>query len=148
MAVTFDSTVFQGVSFDLRNTSEASLAEIQALPEVEKIWPARLITLPTISELEAGETDDVKTPWNPHKSTGVDILHENGWTGSDVIVAIVDTGIDYTHPALGGGFGSGFRVSSSRLSVFDGLTDVVQVEKGYDFVGDGMKDYSQPRYLF
>lgn len=33
--------------------------------------------------------------------------------------ASLDTGIDYTHPALGGGFGSGFKV-----------------EGGYDLVGD------------
>jgi hypothetical protein len=31
-------------------------------------------------------------------------------TGSDQAVAIIDTGIDYTHPLLGGGFGPGFKV--------------------------------------
>ena len=31
--------------------------------------------------------------------------------GSGIVVAIIDTGIDYTHPALGGGFGPGFKVA-------------------------------------
>lgn len=42
----------------------------------------------------------------------------------------IDTGIDYKHPSLGGGFGQGFLVSG-----------------GYDFVGDaftGKKIFSHP----
>jgi len=31
-------------------------------------------------------------------------------TGAGVKIAVIDTGIDYTHPALGGGFGPGFKV--------------------------------------
>ena len=31
-------------------------------------------------------------------------------TGAGVTVAVMDTGIDYTHPNLGGGFGPGFKV--------------------------------------
>jgi subtilisin family serine protease len=33
-----------------------------------------------------------------------------GVTGEGVTVAVIDTGIDYTHPSLGGGFGSGKKV--------------------------------------
>jgi subtilisin family serine protease len=51
--------------------------------------------------------------------TGVDKLHNMGIYGAGTFIAVVDSGVDYTHPALGGGFGAGFKVS-----------------KGYDFVGD------------
>jgi subtilisin family serine protease len=34
----------------------------------------------------------------------------SGITGKGVTVAVVDTGIDYTQPSLGGGFGPGFKV--------------------------------------
>ncbi len=33
-----------------------------------------------------------------------------GTRGAGITVAIIDTGVDYTHPALGGGFGDGFKV--------------------------------------
>jgi hypothetical protein len=32
------------------------------------------------------------------------------FTGAGVTVAVIDTGIDYTHPSLGGGFGANFKV--------------------------------------
>jgi subtilisin family serine protease len=51
--------------------------------------------------------------------TGADVAQESGWTGAGVKVGVMDTGIDYHHPDLGGGFGPGRRVVT-----------------GYDFVGD------------
>src|SRR5688500_13823875 len=51
--------------------------------------------------------------------TGADVAQTAGWTGTGIKVAVMDTGIDYHHPDLGGGFGAGRRVTT-----------------GYDFVGD------------
>ena len=51
--------------------------------------------------------------------TGADVAQESGLTGAGVKVGVMDTGIDYHHPDLGGGFGPGSRVVT-----------------GYDFVGD------------
>jgi minor extracellular serine protease Vpr len=62
--------------------------------------------------------------------TGAADLHEEGIDGTGVRVGIIDTGIDYTHPDLGRGFGPGHRV-----------------EGGYDFVGDlylGPASFPQP----
>ena len=47
------------------------------------------------------------------------ISHYPSINGSGQSIAIIDTGIDYRHPALGGGFGPGFKVVA-----------------GYDFVDD------------
>ncbi|KAH8887981.1 subtilisin-like protein [Thozetella sp. PMI_491] len=52
--------------------------------------------------------------------TGVDTVHSMGIYGKGVKIAVVDSGIDWLHPALGGGIGPGYTVLS-----------------GYDYVGDG-----------
>ncbi|KAF9286833.1 hypothetical protein BGZ88_008864 [Linnemannia elongata] len=60
--------------------------------------------------------------------TGVTRVHaELGLTGQGVKVGIIDTGIDYTHPALGGCFGAGCRVAY-----------------GYDFVGNNYTGKNTP----
>ncbi|KAJ5100413.1 hypothetical protein N7456_006465 [Penicillium angulare] len=41
----------------------------------------------------------------PHSMTGVDKLREEGLLGSGIRVAVVDDGVDYKHPALGGCYG-------------------------------------------
>lgn len=55
--------------------------------------------------------------------TQVDKLHAKGITGKGIRVAIIDSGIDYKHPALGGCFGPGCLVTH-----------------GYDFIGDTIAD--------
>lgn len=45
-----------------------------------------------------------------HGLTGVQALRETNVTGRGITVAVIDTGIDYLHPALGGGIGNGFKV--------------------------------------
>ncbi|MEM7037601.1 MAG: S8 family serine peptidase, partial [Bacteroidota bacterium] len=47
------------------------------------------------------------------------ISNNPGTTGNGIRVGIIDTGVDYNHPALGGGFGTGFKVAG-----------------GYDFVAN------------
>ncbi|KAM0326773.1 hypothetical protein ACHAQA_006647 [Verticillium albo-atrum] len=113
---TFDSTLFHGASFDLRNGTAGVLQELEALPEVERIWPAGIFTAPETAEA-IGLSN--LPPWNPHNDTGVAAAHARGYRGEGFVVAVVDTGIDYTHPSLGGGLGPGFKV-----------------ERGYDLVGD------------
>jgi subtilisin family serine protease len=51
--------------------------------------------------------------------TGVDKLHTEGLKGDGVLVGIIDTGIDYNHPALGGCFGPGCKVAGGTDLVGD-----------------------------
>ncbi|KPM44473.1 hypothetical protein AK830_g2099 [Neonectria ditissima] len=120
-SLTYNSEIFQGVSFDINNANNDSLAEIEALPEVDKVWPAAFFSVPvdgTAAIASASSRLDYSA-WSAHNDTNVAAMHAAGYYGEDVIIAIVDSGIDYTHPAFGNGFGPGFRV-----------------ESGYDFVGD------------
>jgi minor extracellular serine protease Vpr len=58
------------------------------------------------------------------------VQSELGITGKGIRVGIIDTGIDYHHPDLGGGFGPGYRVYT-----------------GYDFVGKFFNaDPTSPSY--
>lgn len=55
-----------------------------------------------------------------NKIIGADkVWTDYGVTGKGITICIIDTGIDYNHPALGGGFGPSFKVIS-----------------GYDFVNN------------
>ncbi|KAJ4178091.1 hypothetical protein NW755_013430 [Fusarium falciforme] len=120
-SLVFDSEVFRGVSFDVKNATNNTLAEIEALPEVAKIWPAAFFHLPVEGSAAVADSDSRLTypAWSVHNDTNVAAMHRAGHFGEDVVIAIVDSGIDYTHPAFGGGFGPGYRV-----------------EAGYDLVGD------------
>jgi subtilisin family serine protease len=60
--------------------------------------------------------------------TQVDRLQREGYTGKGTTIAILDTGIDYLHPALGGCFGE----------------DRCLVTKGWDFVGDDYNGRNEP----
>ncbi|RDA91516.1 hypothetical protein CP533_4589 [Ophiocordyceps camponoti-saundersi (nom. inval.)] len=56
--------------------------------------------------------DDEQQGLNSHFiSMQIDQLHKKGITGKGSKIAIIDTGVDYTHPALGGCFGPGCVVS-------------------------------------
>ncbi|KAG8411102.1 hypothetical protein J3458_016212 [Metarhizium acridum] len=59
------------------------------------------------------DDDRVESPWN-HLMTHVDKLHEEGYLGSGIKIATVDTGVDYKHPALGGCFGPGCKVATGE----------------------------------
>ncbi|KAI1141342.1 subtilisin-like protein [Hypoxylon sp. FL0543] len=55
---------------------------------------------------------------------GVDKLHQLGIKGKGVKVGIIDTGVDYRHPALGGGFGPGFKIAGGWSWLADNGTAV------------------------
>lgn len=78
----------------------------------------------TFSSKRQGEgvshnNDTREDVFSPHIITQVDKLRAEGITGKGIRIAIVDSGVDWKHPALGGCFGPG-----------------CVVEAGYDLTGD------------
>jgi len=102
--------IWRGLS--VQSSSEAA-SVLGRLSSVRAVYP--------VLRVDIGPVD----PANPElihalAMTGADIAQNDlGLTGTGVKVAVIDSGIDYHHPDLGGGFGPGYRVVT-----------------GYDFVGD------------
>ncbi|KAF6809557.1 subtilase [Colletotrichum sojae] len=119
----FASDVFSGASIE---TETYTLDTLLKLPDVLNVWPNEEVKLVPL-EPKAAAPDEGLT-YTTHNVTGVSKLHAQGIFGKGVKVGVVDTGIWYDHPALGGGFGPGFKVAA-----------------GYDFVGDGLYPQSGPK---
>lgn len=96
------------------STSSANSGKLAQLPGVKAVYPVFTVQIP---ETNQSSEPDLSTAL---AMTGADIAQsELGYTGDGIRVAVMDTGIDYDHPDLGGCFGPGCRVN-----------------EGWDFVGD------------
>ncbi|KEY66377.1 hypothetical protein S7711_05810 [Stachybotrys chartarum IBT 7711] len=111
----FRSDVFLGVAVESTNENFDTLQQKSA---VSRAWNSNKIKLDIINA-QTFNDDIAASVYSVHNMTGVDRLHEAGIKGNGAIVAVVDTGINWAHSDLGGGFGPGFKVSG-----------------GYDLVGD------------
>lgn len=148
--------LFKGVSFTLKETEdeESAAQKILALPEVRKIWPVRSYSMPkhdvawTGNEGTASLTsgvlkrqDNGNDTFAPHVMIQVDQLHARGFRGAGIKIAIVDTGVDYKHPALGGCFGEEKCLVSFGADLvgddYDGDNTPVPDADPYDCDGHG-----------
>jgi hypothetical protein len=93
------SRVLNGVAIELREGE--TVESLKRLPNVARVTPDSIVTA------FSGGASNAHVA--PRANAG----------GTGVIVAVIDTGVDYNHPALGGGFGAGKKVIG-----------------GYDFVND------------
>ncbi|KAI0049871.1 subtilisin-like protease [Auriscalpium vulgare] len=122
--------LFVGAAITLDDANDAK--ELQQAPGVIAIRPVIVVPAPkpVESHIISGPNDANVPPdtQSTHVLTGVDKLHAEGRFGAGIKIGIIDTGVDYTHPSLGGGFGPGFKVAS-----------------GYDFVGDYYEAGLTPR---
>ena len=102
--------LWNGLSIQIESRDLARLGKVKG---VRALYPVIDIPIPRTAP---GEETDLATAL---AMTGADVAqNELGFTGKGIRVGIIDTGIDYHHPDLGGGFGPGYRVYT-----------------GYDFVG-------------
>ncbi|KAL8369731.1 hypothetical protein RB595_000185 [Gaeumannomyces hyphopodioides] len=114
---TYESPLFTGAVVEV--DSEGGAASFAAGKQVINMWPNHVLALDQPLDKQSFLDDVSAVDYSVHKATGVDRLHAAGILGQGVKVAVVDTGVWYKHPALGGGFGPGFKVAG-----------------GWDFAGD------------
>ncbi|KAG9227173.1 hypothetical protein CCMSSC00406_0004288 [Pleurotus cornucopiae] len=118
-----------GASMNLK--SAADLEKVKTVPGVRHIQPVLRIRRPLpVHHTTIESPNDPNVPKNAlstHLMTGVDKVHAKGLFGEGIRIGIVDTGVDYTHPSLGGKLGKGHKVIG-----------------GHDFVGDHYNGTNDP----
>ena len=98
-------TVINAVVLDV---SAEQIAEIEKLPEVKKVTPnyeVKAFLMDSVPLIGANQVWQLDVDGNNCVTSGKECL-----TGKGVNIAIIDTGVDYTHPDLGGCFGAGCKV--------------------------------------
>lgn len=115
-------TLWNGISIAI---TPGELNKLSRLGNIKALYPVVTIAQPEVTP-ESG-----KDLASALAMTGADTVQsELGYTGKGIKVGVIDTGIDYKHPDLGGGFGPGHRVFT-----------------GWDFVGEDYNaDSSSPGY--
>ncbi|KAH6897584.1 peptidase [Coprinopsis sp. MPI-PUGE-AT-0042] len=121
--------VFVGASITVGTSDD--VASIESLPGIKAIHPVKIYDRPqpVYQHVVTGTNDPELPPIgdSAHILTGVDKLHAQGIKGKGIKVAIIDSGVDYQHPFLGGAIGPDKKVIA-----------------GYDFVGDNYDGSNDP----
>ena len=117
--------------------SDAFLSKLVDIPGVDRVLPQESYQVnldTTVPYVGGGNV--AQSP--PYCLTG----------GSNIVVGILDTGIDYTHAHFGGnGTAEAYREAygtsrfDSRTTTRDGLFPTERVIDGYDFVGEDDEDF-------
>ncbi|TGO12494.1 hypothetical protein BTUL_0087g00070 [Botrytis tulipae] len=136
----FDSTAFVGLSISVTqsDTNAELQRQLSEIPGVVDVWPVYQVPHPgALSNYTNEDSFNEEFPLvQKRQSTvtgtgdlasalemgGVDKLHAKGIKGKGIKIGIVDTGVDYRHPALGGGFGTGFKISGGYSFVYNNGT--------------------------
>ena len=106
------------------NITETQAKEVKSSPFVKNVFPNYEVKASLMDSVPLINADDV---WQLNDNQGKKV------TGEGTTIAIIDTGIDYTHPDLGGCLGSNCKVIG-----------------GYDFINydnDPMDDYGHGTHV-
>jgi minor extracellular serine protease Vpr len=126
-------TLFNGFSIEATDAERAAIGHMNG---VKAVWPVLSVPMPDGDEANPELANAIQM-------TGADIAqNELGLTGAGVRVAVMDTGIDYDHSALGG---SGTDVdpnSDDGVLPAGGNFPNSRVVAGFDFVGNSYNNSS------
>lgn len=101
----FDSDLFPGVSVECDHacTAESLRAALDDSSDdaaVATVYKSTRIRILDTIKGESFSDDAAASNYSVHGITGVEKLHEDGILGAGALVAIVDSGADYNHPAV------------------------------------------------
>lgn len=92
----YESSIFNGASIE---TEAYNADDLLGLPEVARVWPNQYYNIAAYKSTRQSSGLD-PADYDVHNATGVRELHEMGIRGKGAKVAVVDTGVDYNHPAV------------------------------------------------
>ncbi|KAF7728819.1 hypothetical protein EC973_005445 [Apophysomyces ossiformis] len=108
----FDHELFRGASFKLSGSDhDKALESLLNNADVQYVYPVMSVSRPTVqAQNTLAEPNDIVAALLPHELTQVNRVQKELNKGEGISIGILDTGVDYMHPALGGGFGKGYKV--------------------------------------
>ncbi|KAG0257381.1 hypothetical protein BG011_003999 [Mortierella polycephala] len=125
--------IFNGAAISVHSSHSGK--DLASMPGVKNVWPITLHSLPKTSKGGKNPTGSVAS--SLHAMTGVDIVHEKlKLTGKGIKVGVLDSGIDYKHPA--------FAAKGATEGCFGRWGKNCRVRYGWDFVGDAYDGSSTP----
>ncbi|RJX27566.1 MAG: hypothetical protein C4531_13555 [Desulfurivibrio sp.] len=94
---------FRHIKAFAANLPEQEISRLRANPRVKYVVEDAVVSLsePELAEAEYGNSWGVR-------HIGCEAVHARGITGSGVNIAVLDTGIDYTHPQLAANYRGGY----------------------------------------
>ncbi|KAG0052330.1 hypothetical protein BGZ83_002723 [Gryganskiella cystojenkinii] len=125
-------SIFNGAAITVNSEHQAE--DLAKIAGVKNVWPIVLYTVPKVTQHKKSD----KEPLSDHKMTGVDVLHDKyKLTGKGIKVGVIDTGIDYNHPAFAG--------KGQDKGCFARYGKNCRVTHGWDFVGDHYDGKTTPK---
>ena len=125
------------------SVEDSKVEELAALDQVVSVSPVAVVPAPQDTDADSALTqaerdEGVTSPQMLHAKslTGADVAQSQlGFTGKDIKIGIIDTGIDYTHATFGGG-GTPEDFVEATAAADPTPYYGPRVKGGYDFAGD------------
>ncbi|KAF9996733.1 hypothetical protein BGZ79_009548 [Entomortierella chlamydospora] len=122
--------IFNGAAISINSAHDGRT--LASLPNVKNVWPIALYSIPRTMAATGNATNP-----SDHQMTGVDVVQASlGLTGKGIKIGVIDTGVDYTHPA--------FAINGARSGCFAKGSSHCRFQHGWDFVGDSYTGFNKP----
>jgi subtilisin family serine protease len=116
----YDSDIFKGASVE----SDVHNGEtLQSLSVVSQTWQSKKLFLTAPAAQPQPPGGPASSGPSVHSMTGVDKLHAAGIRGKGAKVGVVDTGVQYTHPAVRNSHGSSTLVHPQSWLIINSLVE-------------------------
>lgn len=90
--------IFSGASVELSHHDDDAMGILSSDVNIARVWPLRKTKMTDVVQSQNYSSIIEAVDYNIHGMTGVQKAHDAGIMGEGATIAVIDTGIDYTHP--------------------------------------------------